>query len=142
MPTIAKLGAGSALQYSLDNTTFTKVAQLRKFAPAGSKQTMVDQTNILTPVPFTAPLAVRVDSGELDLDGILDPANGSQLALGQLHANLTLAWWKVILSDGTPWTFQALVSEFLPFQVDVGKAITFTAKLRISGGLTGPLGSA
>lgn len=142
MTTIAKLGAGSALQYSLDNSTFTKVAQLRKFAPTGSKQTMVDQTNILTPVPFTAPLPVRVDSGELDLEGILDPANGSQLALGQLHANLTIAWWKVILSDGTPWTFQAAVSEFLPFQVDVGKAITFTARLRISGGLNGPLGSA
>lgn len=142
MTTIAKGGAGSSLQFSTDNVTFTKVAQLRQIKPGGSKQTMVDQTNILTPMPWTAPLAVRVDSGDLDIDGILDPANGSQLALGTLHKNMTLAWWKVLLSDGTPWTFQAFVSDYTPFAADVGKAMTFTAKLRIWGGLTGPLGPA
>jgi hypothetical protein len=140
--TIAKASAGSILQYSLDNTTFTKVAQLKSIKPAGSKQTIVDQTNILTALPFTALLAARVDSGEIDIEGVLDPANGTQLGLGQLHANLTLAWWKILLSDGTQWSFQGLVSGFKPFEVDVAKAIIFAAKLRISGALTGPLGSA
>jgi hypothetical protein len=142
MTTIAKNSAGSTLEGSPDNITFTKVAQLKSIKPTGLKLSFVDQTNILTALPFSAQLAARIDSGELDLAGVLDPNNGSQLGLGQLQANRTLAWWKILLSDGTLWSFQGFVAEFLPFDVDIGKAIVFTAKLRISGALNGPLGQA
>ena len=142
MSTKAIVGVGSKLSYSTDDVTFTALAQLQRFKPSGSKQAMVDQTNILTPQPFTAPLAARVDSGEVDLAGVLDPSNGSQLALGQLHVNRTLAWWKVLLSDGvTTWTFQAYVEQYVPFDVAHDKFVPFTAKLRIVGGLTGPIGT-
>lgn len=143
MTTRAYPGYGSKLLYSTDNVSFGTIAQLQKFSPSGSKQSSVDQTNILTAGNGSQPLAVRFDSGEIDLAGVLDPQNGSQLALGQLHANLTLAWWKVILSDGiTTWTFQAYVSEYVPFQVQTAKALAFTARLRVVSALTGPLGTA
>jgi hypothetical protein len=135
--------AGSTLSFSLDGVHYTAVAQLRKIKPQGSKQTMVDQTNILTAGNGDAPLAARFTSGELQLDGVLNPQSSSQLTLGQLHANLTLAYWQVLLSDGiTVWSFQGFVSEFLPFDIDVMKAVAFSATLRVWGALTGPLGTA
>jgi hypothetical protein len=149
-------GVGSKLSYSLDNgVTYTEVALLRKVKPDNSKQTILDQTNILTAGNGDAPLPVRFSSGEIQIDGVLSPLtsldglplpsqqNISQLTLGQLHANLQIVNWKLLLADGvTTWTWQASVSEYKPFDVDVMKAVIFSAKLRVWGALTGPLGAA
>lgn len=134
MATISHPGYGSKLELSTDNVTFVKVAQLQRFSPSGSRQTMTDQTNISTPDNFTRPLAVRVDSGDLDMTGVLDPSNTGITQLGTFHTNMTLVYARVTLSDGTPYTFQCYVSEYVPFTVQFDKAIGFTAKLRISGG--------
>jgi hypothetical protein len=142
MTTTAIPGYGSKLSCSLDGSTYTAVAQLRKITPQGSKQTVVDQTNILTPGNGAAPLAARFDSGEINLEGVLAPADGSQIELGTVHANLTLAWWKLLLSDGiTVWTWRGFLSEFVPFTIEVAKAMGFTAKIRVQGALTGPAGA-
>ena len=125
-----------------DNVRFTPVAQLKSFIPQGSKQTIVDQTNILTPDDFTRPLAVRVDSGELELVGILDPKNTGVLQLGTAHVTLAISYFKAVLSDGTEYDFQGLVSEYIPFSVAYNKAIGFSARIRISGALSGPAGNA
>jgi hypothetical protein len=141
--TKAQPGYGSKFFLSTDNVAFTPIAQLQRFAPSTvSQQTMVEQTNILTPDNFTRPLAVRVDSGDLDLVGILDAANTNILQLGQAHANLTLLYFKVVLTDGTQYTFQGFVSQYSPFSVAHNKAIGFSARIKVSGGMTGPLGLA
>jgi hypothetical protein len=140
---IAYPGYGSKLSCSLDGSTYTEVAQLRKVTPQGSKQTMVDQTNILTAGNVTQPLAARYDTGEISIEGVLSPADSSQLELGTMHANLTLAWWKLLLSDGvTTWTWRGFLSEFVPFTIEVAKAMGFTGKIRVQGALTGPAGAA
>jgi hypothetical protein len=136
-------GVGSKLSYSIDGVHFTPVAQLRKFKGPQSKQEIVDQTNLLTAGNGDAPLPVRFSSGEAQMDGIVIPQNGSQLALGQLHASLAVVSWQLLLSDGvTIWSWTGSVSEYLPFDIDVMKAVVFTAKIRIGGALTGPLGTA
>lgn len=143
--TIAVATYGSKLGFNASSSSgpFTTVAQLRKAAPQGSKQTIVDQTNILTAGNGDAPIAVRFAGGEIDISGVLSPQDGSQLTLGQLHANLTLAWWQLLLADGmTVWTFQGYVSEYVPWALDINKAVVFSAKIRISGAFTGPAGTA
>jgi len=142
--TIAKAGAGSKFFMSSSNAngSFVPVAQLKTFAHQGSKQTIVDQTNISTPDNFSRPLAVRIDSGEINLDGVLDPANTSILQLGTAHASMALYYFLAVLSDGTQYTFQGLVSEYAAFSVSYSKAMLFSAKIRISGALTGPAGAA
>lgn len=143
MTTTAIAGYGSQLSYSTNGTSYTQVAQLKKIMPRGSKQMIVDQTNLLTTGNGDAPLAARFSSGELELEGVLSPQNASQLALGTYHASLTLLYWKVLLSDGvTTWTFQGYLSEFVPFTIDVAKAMGFSAKIRVWGALTGPGGTA
>ena len=134
---------GSKLRYSLDGVHYTQVAQLRIFKGPTSKQTIVDQTNILTAGNGDAPLAVRFSSGEAEMDGVLSPQDSSQLTLGQMHASLTVANWQLLLADGvTVWSWTGTVSEYQPFDLNVMKAVVFTAKIRIGGALTGPLGSA
>jgi hypothetical protein len=141
--TTAIVSVGSKLSFSLDNVHFTAVAQLRKFKGPQSKQMIVDQTNISTAGNSDAPLAARYSSGTVEMDGVVNPQDSSQLTLGQLHANLTNCYWKLLESDGiTTWTWQGTVSEYLPFDLDVAKAIAFSAKIRVWGALTGPLGAA
>lgn len=136
-------GVGSQLSFSLDGVHYTKVAQLRKFKGPQSKQSFVDQTNILTAGNGDAPLPVRYSSGEAQLDGVVSPQDSSQLTLGQLHANLTVVFWQLLLADGvTYWKWQGSVSEYQPFDVDTMKAVIFAAKIRVLGGLLGPLGTA
>ena len=143
MTSIAYPGVGSKLLCSTDGTHFTTIAQLRKFSPSGSKQMIVDQTNILTAGNSDAPLAARFSSGEFSMDGVLNPQDGSQIQLGEFHAALTLLYWKVLLADGiTVWTFQGFLSEFVTFTVEVAKAMAFSAKIRVWGALTGPGGIA
>jgi len=134
---------GSKLSLSLDNVHFTPVAQLRKFQGPQSKQKIADQTNILTDPGGDAPLPVRVSAGEAQMDGVVSPQDSSQLTLGQLHAQRTMVYWQLLYSDGvTMWKFQGSVSEYKPFDLDVTKAVVFTAKIRISGPLIGPFGNA
>jgi hypothetical protein len=144
MTTKAYPGYGSKLQCSTDAVHYFSIAQLRKIIPSGSKQSTVDQTNLLTPDSFTRPLATLIDAGQIEIEGVLDPQNGSQLQLGTLHAALTLAWWQVLLlSDGvTVYSFQARVAEYVPFTVQHNKALGFTAKLSLVGAMTSPAGAA
>jgi hypothetical protein len=132
---IGYAGRGSQLMCSLDGINFTAVAQLQSFEPSGSKQTVVDQTNLLSPGNFTVALAVKVDSGEIDFAGILNAYDPTFVTLAQLHAALTLAYWRVTLIDGSQFTFQAFISEFKPFGVKITKLNTFSGKLRLAGAM-------
>ena len=140
---IASIGSQLGVNASSSSGPFTTIAKLRKITPEGSKQTIVDQTNLFTAGNGDAPLAVRFAGGEISLEGIESPQDSSQLTLGQLHAALTKAYWQLLLSDGlTVWTFQGYVSEYVPWVLDVNKAVAFSAKIRVSGAFTGPAGTA
>lgn len=141
-PTHAFAGRGTRIFMSADGVKWKPIAQLKTFVPQGSKQQIVDQTNILTPDNFTRQLAARVDSGDISMSGVLDPTNSDILQLGVAHANLAAYFFKVVLTDGTEYDFQALVSEYVPFGVEHNKFIGFSAKLRVTGAFTGPAGSA
>jgi hypothetical protein len=137
--TTAYLGYGSKLFQSVDGVTFVVTAQLKKFAPAGSKQTIVDQTNLRSPGPFTQPFPAQVDTGEIELEGVY-AGDSTQATLAQLHGQMALGYFKGVLSDGTTWAFSAYVSEFKPWEVTYNKAIVFSGKLRVVGGITPPSG--
>jgi hypothetical protein len=134
----AYCGRGTVLSYSPDAVTWTPVPQIQQFEPTGSKQTIIDQTNLSSPGNFTQPYAVQVDSGEIDFSGIYSGAI-AQLLLGAYHASLTLLNWQAQLVDGSFYTFQAFVSEFKPFAAKFNKLYTWSGKLRIVGGMQSPL---
>ena len=133
---ITYAGRGTQLLYSLDNVTYIPVPQIQQFAPGGSREVMVDQTNLSSPGPFTRPYAVQVDCGDIDFSGVLNPQDTAYLALLAAHLTNTLLFWKALLTDGvTQYTFQAYVSEFKAFDAQVKKAYRWSGKLRLVGGL-------
>lgn len=140
--TWASPGYGSKIFMSTDGVKYQPVAQLKSFIPQGSKQTVLDQTNVLTPDSFSRPLAVMVDSGEIELQGVLDPQNSGILQLGSAHVSLAVCFFKIVLADGTEYDFQALVTDYVPFSVTYNKFISFSARLRVSGAFAGPGGRA
>lgn len=141
--TRAIAGAGTKLNMSATlSGPYVPVAQLKTIKPKGSRQTVVDQTNLLTPDNFDRWLATRVSSGQVELMGVLDPTNTSILQLGTAHASLALYFFQLVLSDGTQYSFAGLVSEYVPFDVSHAKAVAFSAVITISGSMTGPAGAA
>lgn len=139
---ITYAGRGSQLQYSLDlGATYGPVVQLRQFDSGGSKQTLVDQTNLRSPDSFTYPYAVQVDSGEINFAGALNPKDTTYLALALLHGSKTLAYWKVIFPDGSTYAFLAFVSEFKPFGASWNKLLDWSGKLRVVGPFEGTIGA-
>jgi hypothetical protein len=133
---VGYVGRGSQLLYSANGVDFTPLGQMQQFEHSGSKATVVDQTNILSPNNATQALAVRVDHGEIDISALLNPQNVTYLALQQFHIANTLVNWRVRLLDGSSFTFQAFVSEFKAFGVKVMKLDVWSAKLRLSGPIT------
>lgn len=131
-------GRGTVLSFSPDGVTWTAVPQLQQFEPDGSKQAMVDQTNLNSPGNFTQPYAVQVDAGEITFSGIYSGAT-AQVLLGSYHASMTLLYWQALLLDGSLYSFLAFVSEFKPFSVKWNKYNTWSGKLRIVGGMQTPL---
>src|ERR1700733_7757009 len=95
-------GRGTVLSFSPDAVTWTPVPQLQQFEPEGSKQAMVDQTNLSSPGNFTQPYAVQVDAGEFSFSGIYGGATATaQVLLGSYHASMTLLYWQAVLLDGS-----------------------------------------
>jgi hypothetical protein len=138
---ISYVGRGTQLLYSLDGVSYAGLTQLRQFEATGSKQTLVDQTNLRQADSFTYPLPVLIDSGEIDFAGALNPQDPTYLALEQFHGGLTLVFWKVIFVDGSSVTFKAFVSEFKPFGVAWNKILNWSGKLRLAGGFAGLSGA-
>lgn len=141
MTTRASTGYGSKLYYSLDQSHYTAIAQLQKFEPTGSKQTIIDQTNLRLAGNFTQPMAVQVDSGEIDFSGVYASNDPTQAVLGGFHGAMTLVYWRVVLSDGSFWSFAAYVSEFKPWAAVYNKFIPFSGKLRLVGGMSAGSGA-
>jgi hypothetical protein len=137
-------GRGTVLQVSQDGTNFLSTGQLTKIEPGGSKQKIVDATDLgAAQLGFTTPLAVQVESGELACEGVLNPQDPVTQLLGQLHGSLALASFLVTLSDNlTSYYFQGYVSDWKPFSVALGKMLRISWKLRIVGALCATTDSA
>jgi hypothetical protein len=139
MTTTASPGYGSHLGYS--NTSFastTNIGQLKMFDGAGGKGNFDDIFNMDSPDINEEVLKTTIKPGELSLEGVYnggDPTGFTNL-LTQLYLSGQAAqgYWKITLSDTHTIQFRAYVSD-LSLKVDAKKAITFSAKLMITGGI-------
>jgi hypothetical protein len=144
MTTTAIPGYGGHLQNGgTTGSSYTNVAQLKKFSFSGLKVEFEDITNLDSPAPggavFKEWLKVLVDGGSIKFDGVLNPADPStqSLQVNQAAAPANaLNYWKIVLSNGTSnIVFQAYVEEFT-LQNEFNKAVPFTGGLKIVGPIT------
>jgi|SRR5580698_2097459 hypothetical protein len=132
-------GRGSFLEFeTLDSSpgSFVRVAQLQKFSFGGLKVATDKITNLDSPDAFEEIIATIIDPGDVSFDGILNPETTDQADMLTLLQNRTKTGWKIVLTDGTYYTFEAYLTEFVPANVDYSKAITFSGKLTITGAVS------
>lgn len=136
MSTVAYVGRGSTLsvETSISPVTYTEVGQLQKFAMSGIKVTTDDVTNLDSPSAFKEIIGCLIDPGDVSFNGILDPANTSQVDMLSYCQAMTLQNFQIKLSDKvTKVTFSGLVTEWVPAVVETTKAISFSGKITITG---------
>jgi hypothetical protein len=137
MSTVAYIGRGCHFQIQVAGT-YTSVAQLQKFSFSGIKLVFDDVTNIDSPSSYKEVLPVLIDPGDVALEGIFNPEDATQTDLLTACQGLTLSNFKIVLSNAqaTTLTFAGYVAEYAPAQVETTKAITFTAKIQVTGPVT------
>jgi hypothetical protein len=137
MSTVAYIGRGCHLQAFI-SSAYVSIAQLQKFSMSGIKVVFDDVTNIDSASSYKEVMPVLLDPGEITLEGILNPEDATQTDLLTQLVGLTSTQFKIILSNAnaTTVTFTGFVAEYAPVNVETTKAITFSAKLQISGPVT------
>lgn len=140
MTTTAYPGRGSHLANGgTAGTSYTNIAQLKKFAFSGMKAEFDDITNLDSPSIFKEWMKTVVDGDTVTFDGVLNPADPTyeglltQLATSGSGA---LDYWQITLTDGSTIVFQGYVQDFTPAQVEYNKALAFKASIKIVGNLT------
>jgi hypothetical protein len=83
--------------------TFTPVAQLQQFEPSGSKQTIVDQTNLSSPGYFTESAAVQISERSFACNGCFE----STSAYGDVLKSLALSMAGFVVPPGDCWRIYA-----------------------------------
>ena len=98
-----QLGAGSPL-------TYTKIAEINSFSGPGGSVSVIDVTDLSSAAKEK--LAGLNDNGQLSFEANFIPTNTQHLALRTAKEAGTTCSFKLVFSDGTEWTFSAIVTGF------------------------------
>lgn len=140
MTTTAYPGRGSALANGgTSGSSYTTIAQLKKFGFSGMKAESDDITNLSSPTIVKEWIKTLVDADNVTFSGVLNPADPTFQAL---FTNLLAAgsaatnYWQITLTDGSVLVFQGFVTDFKPADVEYNKAIPFSGTIKITSTVT------
>ena len=143
----SSIGLGTILSIGTTggSPTFTTVGEIKTIAQSGRQVSTEDVTNMQSLAKEFIP--TLVESGTWDISGNRVGSDAGQIAMEAGFQGLTLLPFKIQLpksstqtTTGDTFTFNALIAE-LDYSIAVDKAVTFTAKLKVSGLITETAGS-
>ena len=144
----AGIGLGTALSINTGTVAtpvWTPVLELKSVAQSGRQVATEDVTNFSSTAREFVP--TLLDSGTWDLSGNRVGSDAGQLAMETAFQGLSITMFKVVLpkaagqtTSGDTFQFSALVQE-CNYSVNVDKAVSVTAKLKVSGSITLTAGS-
>ena len=124
---------------------YTSVGEVKSLNQSGRQVSTEDVTNMQSLAKEFIP--TLVESGTWDIAGNRIGGDAGQIAMEGAFNGLTLVPFKIQLpksggqtTTGDLFAFTALVQE-LDYSLSVDKAVTFTAKLKVSGVITETAGS-
>lgn len=143
MATKARSGSGTIFSIGTAEA-LTAVAEIKSIKQSGRKNELEDVTSLdSTAKEFINSLP---DNGEYDLSGNFVSGDAGQTLLetaftsgGVYNCSIVLPKTKTQTTKGDTWTFSAVVTE-LNRSIET-KAVTFDAKLKVSGPITFTAGS-
>jgi predicted secreted protein len=124
--TLLKLGAGSPLSY-------TTIPELSSFSGPGGNASVIDVTDLASSAKEK--LAGMNDNGQLGFELNFIPGNAQHLALRTAKENGTICSFQLVFTDGTIWTFSAIVTGFATSGAIDG-AVKASVTLEITGDIT------
>jgi predicted secreted protein len=101
--TVLKLGAGSPLAY-------TTIPEINSFNGPSGSATIIDVTDLSSTAKEK--LTGLHDNGQLSFECNFIPTNAQHVALRTAKENSSMCSFQLIFSDGTTWSFNALVTGF------------------------------
>lgn len=131
MPTQAFRGAGTILTIG-----GSAIAELTKIDRSGGKADLADVTSMSSTGAYREYLPTLLDAGDLTLEGnFLGNQDASQTLLQTLFDNQTLSTGCSLAAPGGKGTltFDCYISEPPNFNFQHDKAVTFSAKVKITG---------
>ena len=144
----AGIGLGTVLSINTGTPTtptWTPVAELKQINQSGRQVATEDITNFASSAKEFIP--TLLDAGTWDLAGSRISGDAGQVAMEAAFQGLTLQMFQIVLpkaggetSTGDKFAFAALIQD-LNYSITVEKAVTFTAKLKVSGNITVTVGT-
>jgi len=123
--TLLKLGSGSPLSY-------TTIPEVNSFSGPGGNAGVIDVTDLASIAKEK--MSGMNDNGQLGFEINFVPSNAQHLALRTAKENGTTANFQLVFTDGTTWSFQALVTGFA-----VSGAIDGVVKASVTLEITGAI---
>ncbi|QDV34014.1 phage tail tube protein [Tautonia plasticadhaerens] len=133
--------AGTTLETSPDDTTYTAVAQLISITPPGTEREAVE-TSDLAAGAKTFRGSKKYDAGELELAITYDPKLASHATLEGLRTSGNTIYWRITLNDMDTTATIAKFSGFVTgFEVDEVNRddednVTATLTVKVTGAIT------
>jgi Lambda phage tail tube protein, TTP len=137
--TVAYPGYGSHLgNGGTAGSSYTNIAQLKKFAFDGIEVDFDEITNLDSPSIWKEWMKTLADAKEVSFDGVLNPTDPTtQGLLTQIgtSGSSALNYWKITTTDGTTIVFTGYVSKFKT-GVEYNKAILFSGAVKVTSSPT------
>jgi predicted secreted protein len=129
--------------------TYTAIAEIKGIQLSGSQNKTEDVTNMGSPGRAEEFIVTTLMAGEFTLNGNKESLSGDagQVAMNAAFSSGAVLPFKIVFplgpaqtTTGDTYTFTAMVEE-LSWDSQFDKAITFSAKLKVSGVITATAGS-
>jgi len=147
------LGMGAVFSIGTQSATpvFTAVNGVKKITPPKPKWGTEDTTTLNTLNATRTFIKTLMDPGEVSIEGEWQSADPGQLAMAAAFTAAPIAVYgqaypfKMALpvdtvggqtTTGDTFTFNALVTDWAMSDVEIDKAVTFSASIKVTGGVT------
>lgn len=142
---VAGKGTVFSIQTSAAGVTpivYSPVAEIKTLDNTGSKNDLEEVTNFDSEGRFKEYIVTLADAGDLSIAGNYITSDAGQAAFRAAFNAGTVLSYTIVLplqsgqsTSGEKWTFNGIVSE-LDNNVSYDKALTFSAKVKITGPIT------
>ena len=126
---------GTTLSF-VRNGTSTAVGALRSISEISADSEAVDVTTLDAPNGCRVYMQGLKSMGEVTLEGFFEADNAGQTALRALYLSGDTVPFTVAFPDGSAAVFSAFVRSYAVGAASVDGAVSFSAILRLTGGVT------
>lgn len=130
MASLYTVGFGSAIYYSADGTTYTKIAQSRDLKGPNPEVGDIKLTNNDSPNNTKEYAPGMIEPGEIDFELVYDKAQAATLYA--MFGDGLIHFWREVYADGSKWEFKGYIKKFGTETKTEDEANTTTVTIKLT----------